>query len=127
MEKNKKEGWTWLINSKKWHYFRNGISLCGKFMNLGNPNLEQGNNESSDNCAACKKMILKEIKMDNKVVMKITKNQAKILQVSLSNFNGKDAISLVSQGYENFEDIVKDQRDLLNTVTEIVNKKENNI
>jgi hypothetical protein len=59
LEKDK-EGWTWLINSKKWHYFRKSKSLCGKFLIIGNPQLEQGNNESSDNCAQCKKLLLKE-------------------------------------------------------------------
>ena len=30
-----KEGWTWLINSRKEHYFRDGKSLCGKWIYLG--------------------------------------------------------------------------------------------
>ena len=57
--KKEKEGWTWLTNSKKWHYFIDGRSLCGRFMVLGRPELEQGNNNSSDNCKACVKKLEK--------------------------------------------------------------------
>jgi hypothetical protein len=53
------EGWTWLINSKKWHYFVNGRSLCGKFGLIGRPELEQGNDDSPDNCTACRKKLKK--------------------------------------------------------------------
>ncbi len=58
-EKNEKEGWTWLHNSKKWHYFREGRSLCGKFMLFKNPTdgFEIGNNDSEDNCVGCKKKL----------------------------------------------------------------------
>lgn len=57
-----KSGWTWLSNSRKWHYFTsepqyaNGhrnASLCGKFMLLALPELQQGNDDSADNCKAC--------------------------------------------------------------------------
>lgn len=40
------EGWKGLINARKWHYFRDGKSLCGKWMNLGRY-FEQGNDDSS--------------------------------------------------------------------------------
>lgn len=50
-----KEGWTWLSNSTKWHYFVDGISLCGKWRLLVTGDLEQGKDDSPDNCAACKK------------------------------------------------------------------------
>jgi len=56
----KKEGWTWLYNSKKWHYFKDGMSLCGKFMLLKSDKLEQGNDDSLDNCAICKKTLKKQ-------------------------------------------------------------------
>lgn len=55
-----REGWNWLFNSSKWHYFREGRSLCGKWMTLGNPEYQQGNDNSPDNCAACKRKLLKE-------------------------------------------------------------------
>lgn len=45
------EGWNWLHNSRKWHYFADGRSLCGKWMTLGtNADAEQGGDASSDNC-----------------------------------------------------------------------------
>ena len=57
----KKEGWTWLYNSKKWHYFRDGRSLCGKWGRFGSPDtLEQGKDDSPDNCAVCRKKLAKE-------------------------------------------------------------------
>lgn len=57
MEDEKKEGWKWLSNSPKWHYFREGRSLCGKFMCFSMSDLEQGNNESPENCKACRKKL----------------------------------------------------------------------
>jgi hypothetical protein len=54
------EGWTWLINSKKWHYFREGKSLCKKFLLLQYPEFEQGNDHSPDNCKQCIKQLEKE-------------------------------------------------------------------
>lgn len=43
----------------KWHYVSSdGKSLCGRFLWLGNnEHLEQGNEGSSSNCAACKKKL----------------------------------------------------------------------
>jgi hypothetical protein len=55
-----KEGWTYLYNSPKWHYFREGRSICKRWMTLGNPELEQGNDNSKDNCKACIKALEKE-------------------------------------------------------------------
>ena len=53
------EGWKWLINSKKWHYFRDGRSLCKKWMNLAGNEFEQGNDDSVDNCPTCRKALAK--------------------------------------------------------------------
>ena len=55
------EGWTWFLNTPKWHYLRNGQSLCGRWMTFGHPDLEQGNNLSTDNCITCRNKILKEL------------------------------------------------------------------
>lgn len=52
-----KEGWTWLTNSSKWHYFVNKKSLCGRFAIWSDDDLEQGNDDSEDNCAACKRKL----------------------------------------------------------------------
>jgi hypothetical protein len=54
------EGWTWLIGSPRWHYMRENRSLCGKWACFGKPTLEQGNDASPDNCAACRKKLAKE-------------------------------------------------------------------
>ena len=57
----KPEGWTFLHNARKWHYFRNSRALCGRWMYLGpDEDLEQGNDESKDNCPTCVKKLLKE-------------------------------------------------------------------
>jgi len=50
------EGWTWIIGSRKWHYFREGKSLCGKWGLLTEPHFEAGNDASPDNCAACRRV-----------------------------------------------------------------------
>lgn len=50
------EGWTWLFNATKWHYFVGNRSLCGRWINYGHKR-EQGNNDSPDNCAACRKKL----------------------------------------------------------------------
>jgi hypothetical protein len=48
------EGWAFLYNSPKWHYFdANGHSLCKKWMTFA-ADREQGNDGSPDNCKACK-------------------------------------------------------------------------
>lgn len=54
-----KEGWKWLINSTKAHYFRGGQSLCRRWMSFGTT-FEQGNDESPDNCKACVKKLQAE-------------------------------------------------------------------
>jgi len=50
-----KEGWGFPLNSKKAHYFVDGRALCGKWLFFGN--LEEGNDNSPDNCTACKKAV----------------------------------------------------------------------
>lgn len=56
-----KEGWGHIHNSRKWHYFRERQSLCNKWgIFPGIIELEQGNDDSSDNCAACKRKLAKE-------------------------------------------------------------------
>ena len=54
-----KEGWGFSPQiSRKWHYFVNGMSLCRK-IGFYQGQLEQGNDESNDNCTACKKLLQK--------------------------------------------------------------------
>ncbi len=46
------EGWGWPFNSRKAHYYVGGMSLCRPWMMLGG-NVEQGNDDSPDNCKTC--------------------------------------------------------------------------
>ena len=61
-----KEGWGQVVSagtlsaSKKWHYFRDGRSLCGRWVRFSNNGLEQGMDNSPDNCAECRRRLLKE-------------------------------------------------------------------
>ena len=55
------EGWTWLINATRWHYFRGGRSLCGRWGLFGSAKLEPDNHDSTDNCAECRRRIKKEL------------------------------------------------------------------
>ena len=55
-----KEGWTWVVGSPKWHYIRDHVSICRKWLLLGDPELEQGNDTSADNCKACRKKLERE-------------------------------------------------------------------
>lgn len=48
-----KEGWAWLYNSRVWHYFRDGRSLCGRWMNLGGTEFDSSPEGHDRNCAAC--------------------------------------------------------------------------
>jgi hypothetical protein len=61
-ERNPAEGWTWLLNAKKWHCMRNARSLCGRYMTFTTPSegYEVGNDNSPDNCRACACMLEKE-------------------------------------------------------------------
>lgn len=61
MKENKpKEGWAGVEGGRKWHYFVDGRSLCRKYGFFGNQsNLEQGNDNSPDNCTECKRKLLK--------------------------------------------------------------------
>jgi hypothetical protein len=59
---SKSEGWTYLCNSPKWHYFRAGRALCGRFLLLGKPALEQGMDDHSENCMGCRRKREKETK-----------------------------------------------------------------
>jgi len=66
-EKMSKEGWTWLYNATKWHYFVDGRSLCGKYMLFGQGNdLEQGHNNSPDNCVSCKRKLKIRLETEKK-------------------------------------------------------------
>ena len=54
-----KEGWAHVNFSRKWHYFVDGRSLCRSYGVFPSVQLEQGNDESPDNCAICMKKLAK--------------------------------------------------------------------
>lgn len=56
------EGWTWVRNSRKWHYYRECRAICGGMMMFCHPSegYELGNDDSEDNCAACKRKLAAE-------------------------------------------------------------------
>lgn len=56
---NLHEGWKWLVNSTKAHYFVDGKSLCGRWLTFSK-GYEKGNIDSPDNCKACVKRYKKE-------------------------------------------------------------------
>lgn len=62
MVDSKVEGWTWHIGGRKWHYYRDYRAVCGGMMLLVHPSegYQLGNDESPDNCAACKRKISDE-------------------------------------------------------------------
>lgn len=52
------EGWGKLANATKWHYFdADHKALCKKWMALGSLSTELGNDDSPDNCLACKRAL----------------------------------------------------------------------
>jgi len=55
-----REGWTWLWNARKWHYFRSGKSLCGRWGILSENALEVGKDDSEDNCTGCRRKLIGE-------------------------------------------------------------------
>ncbi len=50
---NKTQGWTWLFNTPKEHYFVNGQSLCGRWMCLGDDHSAKPDNP----CKICLKKL----------------------------------------------------------------------
>jgi hypothetical protein len=58
------EGWTWVIGSTKWHYFRDKQSLCRKWWLMfasADKEYEQGLDNSPDNCKTCVRLREKEL------------------------------------------------------------------
>jgi len=55
------EGWGAPGNSQKWHYFRGGMSLCGRWMYAGPLDGEDGWVVSADDCAVCVRKRNREI------------------------------------------------------------------
>jgi hypothetical protein len=60
-ETQAREGWGCPPASRKFHYFREGMSLCGKWGFAFHLPLEQGQDDHSENCADCKRRRAKEV------------------------------------------------------------------
>ena len=54
------QGWKWLFNTRKWHYFVDGRSLCRKWGTLGVGGCEDTNHDSPDNCKTCRRALEKK-------------------------------------------------------------------
>lgn len=52
-------GWATIEGTRKWHFFRDGKSLCGGWAYFGRNSLELGNDASEENCAACRRKVAK--------------------------------------------------------------------
>ena len=50
-----RRGWGWPSNSRKAHYFIGNDALCGRWLFFGP--VEEGNNESKDNCKGCQRLL----------------------------------------------------------------------
>ena len=50
-------GWGWPLNSRKCHYFEQGVSLCGKWMFWGTAVENQSATKSADDCVACRRKL----------------------------------------------------------------------
>jgi hypothetical protein len=57
----RKEGWAFLWNSKKVHYFRESRSLCGRWLCFSMEFYPDENLNSPDNCAECRRRRTKEL------------------------------------------------------------------
>lgn len=52
------EGWTWLVNATKWHYFVDGRSLCGRWMTFVRASeLEPDTGPGPDDCRECRRRL----------------------------------------------------------------------
>lgn len=75
MPENFNEGWTWLVGFTKWHYFRNGRSLCGSYTHSGSIARRQENDDVSDECGSCRRSLLSERKRQQNQENKVNQTQ----------------------------------------------------
>lgn len=56
------EGWCWPVASRKAHYFKNGRSLCNRWMYFGqlDKNQKTGTAPGPDDCRECHSRLVKE-------------------------------------------------------------------
>lgn len=60
------EGWTFLHNSTKRHWFRRGVSLCNRWMYPGSDLETDLEINNSKNCTDCRRKRLSEIAKEGK-------------------------------------------------------------
>ena len=53
--RTKPEGWSWLFNARKWHYFRDGRALCRRWMILGVGDF--GTPTEGEKCRSCQRAL----------------------------------------------------------------------
>ncbi len=63
-------GWGWPVNSRRCHYFEQGIALCGRWMFFGDSVENQSKSKSVDDCVACRR------KLDSRTAVKAKKTKA---------------------------------------------------
>lgn len=56
------EGWAWPVLAKGSHYFRDGMSLCGRWMFTGDLSKNQAVSHPKD-CKVCRRKLEKETKV----------------------------------------------------------------
>ncbi|MEM1268426.1 MAG: hypothetical protein AAGI08_00125 [Bacteroidota bacterium] len=50
------KGWAGVVGGRKYHYFVDMRSLCGRYMFFGpSENLDDSKHQHSENCATCKR------------------------------------------------------------------------
>lgn len=61
-----REGWTWLWNAPKEHYFREGRSLCGRWLCLGSDLYPHPSEVRGKVCSTCLKKLEREESKERK-------------------------------------------------------------
>jgi hypothetical protein len=55
-----REGWNYLLNARKFHYFVDGRSLCKRYMLLASPeDMDKSERDSPDDCLKCRAALKK--------------------------------------------------------------------
>ncbi len=57
-----KQGWKYLFNATKQHYFKQGRSLCGRWMTFGHGDcIEDNGKPQHDECISCRSKLTPEL------------------------------------------------------------------
>lgn len=56
------QGWKYLFNAPKQHYFKDGRSLCGRWMTFGHGDcIEDNEKPQHDECTSCRRKLTPEL------------------------------------------------------------------